>query len=474
MDEPKDKQPESRIPPVPEWRPNIQQPLERIIDRLACYINQKRDFAVFKNGTCVLLPENGLPEDQAMAQALAALSALFHDHVHFKSSRMDDGNITVHYQHSAINVVLSDIAQANWAEIDRNHLKALAAHESLRTSLGWNVFDDAGKKALFGRCFFFMDVQNPRVVRIVRAAERMGAEPSIRCVIGSEGEKELDKYAAKHPEIGSYRVTIKGTAFRAMSTEWMERHPTIDFLLFPVEILSGDEIRLDLPVLFAAMERFLSHPVIFDDLSEPVKSLESTYRSLLFCSIPDYAGTVDARIRQAANEKDWSRLAELYVLGLHFTVTDPRDTPKMAAFWSSAGHAFLRSTATEKAERFLAQAIKLDPRSVEALSSMASLRFEQKRWPETETLLAQVLELESTNIFALCNQTSIQRITGRVEEARRCLERAKAVDPQSPYVLDLEPLFRRVFVLKPGPTEVMPPSPTGPAGSPAPEEDSES
>jgi hypothetical protein len=38
------------------------------------------------------------------------------------------------------------------------------------TPLGSNVFDEFGKKALFGRCFMFMDAQEPRVVRIARKA----------------------------------------------------------------------------------------------------------------------------------------------------------------------------------------------------------------------------------------------------------------------------------------------------------------
>ncbi len=36
--------------------------------------------------------------------------------------------------------------------------------------LGPNKFDEFGKKALFGRCFMFMDAQEPKVVRVVRAA----------------------------------------------------------------------------------------------------------------------------------------------------------------------------------------------------------------------------------------------------------------------------------------------------------------
>jgi hypothetical protein len=83
---------------------------------------------------------------------------------------MKDGNIMVQYNHPALNVVLDGIAKANWAEIERNHQDALATSEVLITALGSNKFDDFGKKALFGRCFMFMDAQNPVFERLIRAA----------------------------------------------------------------------------------------------------------------------------------------------------------------------------------------------------------------------------------------------------------------------------------------------------------------
>ena len=56
----------------------------------------------------------------------------------------------------------------NWAELARNHQRALATSEVILTPAGPNVFDDFGKTALFGRCFMFMDAQAPSVVRVVR------------------------------------------------------------------------------------------------------------------------------------------------------------------------------------------------------------------------------------------------------------------------------------------------------------------
>ncbi|RNF83741.1 hypothetical protein EER27_10235 [Lysobacter psychrotolerans] len=81
---------------------------------------------------------------------------------------MKDGNVLVRYNHPAVNLVLDSIAVQHWTEIESNHQRALATDEALITPLGSNVFDDFGKKALFGRCFMFMDAQEPRVTQVVR------------------------------------------------------------------------------------------------------------------------------------------------------------------------------------------------------------------------------------------------------------------------------------------------------------------
>jgi hypothetical protein len=158
-----------QFPPVPKWRPSIVQPLDRIVERVAYYTDGRRDFAVFTHGTCVLL-SGGLSEEQATAEAKDILSKIFSEHPDMKPVGMKDGNICVQYNYPAINVVLADVAKLHWVDIDRNHQDALAASEVLMTPIGANKFDDFGKKALFGRCFMFMDAQNPKVTRIVRAA----------------------------------------------------------------------------------------------------------------------------------------------------------------------------------------------------------------------------------------------------------------------------------------------------------------
>jgi hypothetical protein len=156
-----------RHPPVPDWRPTIHQPLDRIVERLVYYTDGKRDFAVFEHGTCVILPD-GLSEQDAKVAATDVLSEIFHYHPDMNPMSMDDGNILVQYNHPAVNIVLSDVVERHWAEIDRNHQQALATSEVLITPLGPNVFDEFGKKALFGRCFMFMDAQRPLVMRVVR------------------------------------------------------------------------------------------------------------------------------------------------------------------------------------------------------------------------------------------------------------------------------------------------------------------
>jgi hypothetical protein len=154
-------------PPVPEWQPAIRQPLNRIADRVRYYTNGSTDFVVFRYGTCVLLDDD-MSDQQAEMFAKQVLSSIFHAHPDMKPGNMDDGNILVRYNLPAINVVLSDIVQQNWQEIDLRHQQALVAEEVLITPLGPNKFDDFGKKALFGRCFMFMDAQRPQVLRIER------------------------------------------------------------------------------------------------------------------------------------------------------------------------------------------------------------------------------------------------------------------------------------------------------------------
>ena len=165
-----DEKPEEKpkdFPPVPAWQPNIEIPLETIIDRFRYYTDNKKDFVVLKHGTCVLVADN-LTEQQAKAEALEIVSRIFNYHPDMDPKSMDDGNILIVYNHPAFTVVLEDITRQHMESIRSNYLNALARDEVILTPAGPNKFDDFGMKALFGRCYFFMDAKKPEVVRIIR------------------------------------------------------------------------------------------------------------------------------------------------------------------------------------------------------------------------------------------------------------------------------------------------------------------
>jgi hypothetical protein len=156
-----------RFPPVPDWKPSMEQPLDQIVDRVRYYTNGEQDFAVFQNGTVAILPR-GLAESDAILHAENALHDVFYAHPDMHPLNMDDGNIVVRYNHDVLTVVLQDVVSRYWSEIERAHQRALAADEVLITPMGPNEFDAFGMKALFGRCFMFMDAQAPKVLRIER------------------------------------------------------------------------------------------------------------------------------------------------------------------------------------------------------------------------------------------------------------------------------------------------------------------
>jgi hypothetical protein len=163
----KKKEPEKVFPPVPDWKPEIVQPLDVVIETIKYYSNGKKDFAVFQNGTVAFVPE-GLSDAEVEQIAMESLRNVFHAHPDMRPQEMDDGNILVGYNHNVANVVLSSVVEKHWKAIDDNHQRALATSEVLITPLGHNVFNHFGKKSLFGRCYMFMDAQNPKVVKVVR------------------------------------------------------------------------------------------------------------------------------------------------------------------------------------------------------------------------------------------------------------------------------------------------------------------
>lgn len=159
--------PKKAFPPVPTWKPSFSQSTDAVIDRISYYSNGKKDFAVFRNGTCVIL-DDGLSDADAGATSFKVLADIFGSHPDMNPAPMDDGDILVRYNHPAVNVVLSTVAKAHWDEIEKRHLDGLTPGEVLITPLGQNKFDDFGKQALLGRAYMFMDAQSPEIIRLVR------------------------------------------------------------------------------------------------------------------------------------------------------------------------------------------------------------------------------------------------------------------------------------------------------------------
>ncbi len=158
---------DASFPPVPDWEPEIKLPMDKIIDRFSYYTDGKKDFVLFTHGTCVIISDK-LSDEDAEKEAIETLVKIFNYHPDMNPVSMDDGNLLVQYNHPAYNVVLDEITRKYMKTIEANHRRALARDEVLITSLGPNKFDEFGMKALFGRCYFFMDAKKPAITKIIR------------------------------------------------------------------------------------------------------------------------------------------------------------------------------------------------------------------------------------------------------------------------------------------------------------------
>lgn len=173
----KPKEEKKDFPPVPAWEPEIELPMDKIIDRFRYFTDGGKDFVILKHGTCVLVSD-GLSDEDAKKEALETVSKIFNYHPDMNPKSMDDGNIMIFYNHPAYSVVLNEITKTHMETIRKNHLKALARDEVLMTPAGANRFDEFGMKALFGRCYFFMDAKKPEVARVIRKTRSEQATPS--------------------------------------------------------------------------------------------------------------------------------------------------------------------------------------------------------------------------------------------------------------------------------------------------------
>ena len=169
--------PPADFPPKPKWKPDIPVDHDRIAKAFLYYSSNKISFALFENGTCVPVDTESKQPEQ---DALAVLDGLFHQHPDFNPLAMDDGNWMVSHSDAAYSICFANEIESNWETIDRNHLDALAKDEVLlNAERKPNVFDKRGKVGLFGRARWFMDCQNPKVIKIVRP----GSQP-----IGGDGK----------------------------------------------------------------------------------------------------------------------------------------------------------------------------------------------------------------------------------------------------------------------------------------------
>jgi len=152
------------FPPKPKWKPNLPVDTERTIQTFAYYSDRKRTFAIFQNGTCVLIPDGSSAPESA---AKEILNKVYNYHPDFNPKAMDDGNFMVSYSQPAYSIVFKDEFEKNRAYIDQNHLDGLTRDEVLLNAKGEaNKFDERGKIGLFARSRMFLDAQNPVVVKI--------------------------------------------------------------------------------------------------------------------------------------------------------------------------------------------------------------------------------------------------------------------------------------------------------------------
>ena len=152
------------FPPKPKWKPNVPVDIERTIQAFAYYSDKKKTFAVFENGTCVVVPDESSNVENS---AKEILDKVYNYHPDFNPQAMDDGNFMVSYSQPAYSVVFKDEFEKNRDYIDQNHLDGVVRAEVLLNAKGEpNKFDDRGKIGLFARSRMFLDAQKPVVVKI--------------------------------------------------------------------------------------------------------------------------------------------------------------------------------------------------------------------------------------------------------------------------------------------------------------------
>ena len=157
------------FPPKPKWKPNLPIDLQKTIETFAYYSDKKKTFAIFENGTCVVIPDGATNPEK---QAKEILDKIYNYHPDFNPRKMDDGNFMVSYSQTAYSIVFKDEFEKNRDYIEQNHLDGIVRAEVLLNAKHEpNKFDDLGKIGLFARARMFLDAQNPVVVKIWKPVE---------------------------------------------------------------------------------------------------------------------------------------------------------------------------------------------------------------------------------------------------------------------------------------------------------------
>ena len=92
------------------------------------------------------------------------------------------------------------------------------------------------------------------------------------------------------------------------------------------------------------------------------------------------------------------------------------------------GRAFAALDRMKEAAEHFARALEIDPRNGAALDSLAVLRFRQQRFEEALGLYEALIETGEANAQIHLNMGATLYNLGRVEESRRSLDRARALD----------------------------------------------
>jgi hypothetical protein len=150
----------------PKWEPVIPISIHKTAQIFARHTDQKRTFAVFAHGTCVVLP-NGCHRKEVEAKAI--LDQVVHYPSDFKTEVMRDGNFLVEYSQPAYSIVLNAEVKLHREYIEFYYRDGLLRSEiplNPNSEKTQSQISDLEKIGLLARARMFMDAQNPVLVTL--------------------------------------------------------------------------------------------------------------------------------------------------------------------------------------------------------------------------------------------------------------------------------------------------------------------